>query len=57
MREIKDMSVLITGGGSGIGEGAARLFAAQGARVTITGRRADTLFPYTTLFRSRKSVV
>jgi len=41
MREIKDMSVLITGGGSGIGEGAARLFAAQGARVTITGRRAD----------------
>ena len=41
MREIKDMSVLITGGGSGIGEGAARLFAAQGAKVTITGRRAD----------------
>jgi 3-oxoacyl-[acyl-carrier protein] reductase len=43
MREIKDMSVLVTGGGSGIGEGVARLFAARGARVTITGRRADKI--------------
>jgi len=43
MREIKDMSVLVTGGGSGIGEGTARLFAARGARVTITGRRADKI--------------
>jgi 3-oxoacyl-[acyl-carrier protein] reductase len=41
MREIKGMSVLVTGGGSGIGEGVARLFAARGAKVTITGRRAD----------------
>jgi NAD(P)-dependent dehydrogenase (short-subunit alcohol dehydrogenase family) len=41
MREISGMSVLITGGGSGIGEGAARHFAARGAKVTITGRRAD----------------
>ncbi len=41
MREIKDMSVLVTGGGSGIGEGVARLFAARGAKVTITGRRRD----------------
>ena len=39
MREIEGMSVLITGGGSGIGAGTARYLAQRGARVTITGRR------------------
>jgi NAD(P)-dependent dehydrogenase (short-subunit alcohol dehydrogenase family) len=43
MREIKNMSVLITGGGSGLGAGSARLFAEGGAKVTITGRRRDKL--------------
>ena len=43
MREIKNMSVLITGGGSGLGAGSARLFAQGGAKVTITGRRRDKL--------------
>jgi 3-oxoacyl-[acyl-carrier protein] reductase len=43
MREIKGMSVLITGGGSGIGEGTARLLAGKGAKVTITGRRLDKI--------------
>jgi 3-oxoacyl-[acyl-carrier protein] reductase len=41
MRPIRGMSVLVTGGGSGIGEGIARHFCAAGARVTISGRRAD----------------
>jgi NAD(P)-dependent dehydrogenase (short-subunit alcohol dehydrogenase family) len=43
MQPIEGYSVLITGGGSGLGEGIARYMAAQGAKVTITGRRADRL--------------
>lgn len=43
MSTLKDKSILITGGGSGIGLAAARLFLAQGARVAITGRDPDKL--------------
>lgn len=43
MRTIEGMSVLVTGGGSGIGAGVARHFVERGARVTIAGRRADKL--------------
>ena len=40
-KTIEGKSILITGGGSGIGEGVARYLAQRGARVTITGRRAE----------------
>lgn len=43
MRSLSGMSFLITGGGSGIGEGAARHLVSKGALVTITGRREDRL--------------
>lgn len=41
MKEIEGMSVLITGGGSGIGAGTAEYFCERGARVTVCGRRRD----------------
>jgi NAD(P)-dependent dehydrogenase (short-subunit alcohol dehydrogenase family) len=34
---------LVTGGGTGIGAATARIFAAEGARVVVTGRRAEPL--------------
>ncbi|MEO0996591.1 MAG: SDR family oxidoreductase [Pseudomonadota bacterium] len=39
MKPIEGQSILITGGGSGLGAGAARYFAERGAKVTICGRR------------------
>lgn len=39
MRKIDGMSILITGGGSGLGAGSARYFCERGAEVTICGRR------------------
>lgn len=43
MQSIDGYSLLITGGGSGLGRGVAEDMAARGAKVTITGRRAEKL--------------
>lgn len=45
--------VLVTGGGTGIGAAIAVAFAAQGARVTITGRRAAIVEKQAALLRER----
>ncbi|MEU8250322.1 SDR family oxidoreductase [Nonomuraea sp. NPDC048916] len=39
MKDIRGTSILVTGGGSGIGAGVARTLVERGARVTISGRR------------------
>lgn len=43
MREINNISILITGGGSGIGAGTAEHFCKRGAKVTICGRRQNKI--------------
>ncbi|RME68119.1 MAG: SDR family oxidoreductase [Alphaproteobacteria bacterium] len=43
MKANEGLSVLVTGGGSGIGEATARYFAERGGKVTICGRRAEKI--------------
>ena len=43
MKSLEGMSILITGGGSGIGLGTAQYCVDRGAKVTICGRRADKI--------------
>ena len=41
MLKIKDMSIIITGGCSGLGLGMAKRYSEAGAKVTICGRRKE----------------
>ena len=41
--KLKNKSILITGGGTGIGRACAELFAAEGANIIVTGRRLEPL--------------
>jgi len=43
MRSLKDLVVVVTGASQGIGEGIARQFASEGAKITLTARNQERL--------------
>jgi len=43
LTSIRDRSVIVTGGSKGIGRGIAKVFAAQGAKVTIAAQGEEAL--------------
>lgn len=50
---LENKTVIITGGGSGIGRASAIRFAEEGARVAIAGRRMDKLNETARIIRDR----
>ncbi len=57
MSELADKRVVITGGGSGIGEGVAKALAAEGCKVVIGGRTADKLKEVADSIKSKHPVL
>lgn len=49
---LRDRVVIVTGAGQGVGEGIARRLAAEGARVVVAARRAETGEPVATSIRN-----
>ena len=57
MNERRDKSVLITGGGTGIGRAIALALAAEGCRVVIAGRRDDKLHEVSAEWRGEPAIL
>jgi NADP-dependent 3-hydroxy acid dehydrogenase YdfG len=54
--KLSGKTAVITGGGSGIGAAIAQAFAAEGARVIITGRHLDKLHQVATAFKGQPAI-
>jgi NADP-dependent 3-hydroxy acid dehydrogenase YdfG len=54
--ELSEKTVVITGGGSGIGAAIAHAFAVEGARVIITGRHLDKLRQTAAAFKGQPAI-